>query len=87
MSSYDMLKHFAEAWSHRFRGPELTLKRQYFFKTPLNHFFLSDFDETSAFRKKNTLDFVKVFQKRRTSYRFCVISGYKNDVIDFFKCK
>ena len=25
---------FCGAWSHRSRGPEVTLKRQYFFKTP-----------------------------------------------------
>ena len=31
---YVKLKHFAEACSHRSRRPEVTLKRQYFFKTP-----------------------------------------------------
>ena len=60
---YVKLKHFAEAWSHTSRGPEVTLKRQYFFKTPYDHYFLSDFDETSAIRKRNTLAFSNVSSK------------------------
>ena len=73
--SYIELKHFAEAWSHRSHGPEVTLKHQYFFKTPWNDYFLSDFDETSAIGMRNTLAFSNVSSK--TTYLFLFLCYFR----------
>ena len=85
---YVKMKYFAEAWSHRSRGPEVTLKRQYFFQSAVESLFLIGFWWNKRHKKGEYASFQSRVVKNDVPLTvFVLFPVYKNDVINSFKCK